>query len=403
MCFFFFKQKTAYEIGTGDWSSDVCSSDLTRAREHIYDRSTPTTDEILDRPLRNFFAIPDGCYRPWDLHPQSLVKNGRCAVTMLHTCFLKRGRKRVHENGRQKQKSYYTYAMTEPEIERDLDVIFKELGYVEGEYPFERDWRTDGCTSKMILAFCSKHCIICHIMNGSVKSGNEVECHVPAYTDSHTPRVDFFIKDDHCFWYGKDVQKLGFDKKSSASNGISNMWGEPKKEEDIGQEDFEEFVCKQTLPAFAYANKVPPFSEWKPAHELWSAAPTFQAFAADSKREAKVKQALYFYVPNLESMTGVLRKYQEEGNFSIDTMYGKSPDIAELLIVKAEACPEFRVKKVPQKCELYQAIFEKATEMLNLAKDKQLVYKGEFPAQVCERLRLEVSKPTRHKWTQKER
>ena len=29
--FFFFKQKTAYEIGTGDWSSDVCSSDLTAA------------------------------------------------------------------------------------------------------------------------------------------------------------------------------------------------------------------------------------------------------------------------------------------------------------------------------------------------------------------------------------
>ena len=26
--FFFFKQKTAYEIGTGDWSADVCSSDL---------------------------------------------------------------------------------------------------------------------------------------------------------------------------------------------------------------------------------------------------------------------------------------------------------------------------------------------------------------------------------------
>src|SRR5213079_1693779 len=28
--FFFFKQKTAYEITTGDWSSDVCSSDLGR-------------------------------------------------------------------------------------------------------------------------------------------------------------------------------------------------------------------------------------------------------------------------------------------------------------------------------------------------------------------------------------
>src|ERR1051325_12025469 len=27
-CSFFFKQKTAYEITYGDWSSDVCSSDL---------------------------------------------------------------------------------------------------------------------------------------------------------------------------------------------------------------------------------------------------------------------------------------------------------------------------------------------------------------------------------------
>ena len=30
--FFFFKQKTAYEVGTGDWSSDVCSSDLPISR-----------------------------------------------------------------------------------------------------------------------------------------------------------------------------------------------------------------------------------------------------------------------------------------------------------------------------------------------------------------------------------
>src|SRR6187200_3513585 len=29
--FFFFKQKTAYEIVSGDWSSDVCSSDLDKA------------------------------------------------------------------------------------------------------------------------------------------------------------------------------------------------------------------------------------------------------------------------------------------------------------------------------------------------------------------------------------
>src|SRR3546814_2572085 len=28
VCFFFFKQKTAYDLRISDWSSDVCSSDL---------------------------------------------------------------------------------------------------------------------------------------------------------------------------------------------------------------------------------------------------------------------------------------------------------------------------------------------------------------------------------------
>src|SRR3546814_8211597 len=31
VCFFFFKQKTAYEMRISDWSSDVCSSDLLKA------------------------------------------------------------------------------------------------------------------------------------------------------------------------------------------------------------------------------------------------------------------------------------------------------------------------------------------------------------------------------------
>src|SRR5216110_1642334 len=33
--FFFFKQKTAYEISSRDWSSDVCSSDLLRERRGV--------------------------------------------------------------------------------------------------------------------------------------------------------------------------------------------------------------------------------------------------------------------------------------------------------------------------------------------------------------------------------
>src|SRR3546814_10449736 len=35
MLFFFFKQKTAYEMRISDWSSDVCSSDLAELRAQL--------------------------------------------------------------------------------------------------------------------------------------------------------------------------------------------------------------------------------------------------------------------------------------------------------------------------------------------------------------------------------
>src|SRR3546814_6071663 len=37
--FFFFKQKTAYELRISDWSSDVCSSDLSGTPCPVRDRS----------------------------------------------------------------------------------------------------------------------------------------------------------------------------------------------------------------------------------------------------------------------------------------------------------------------------------------------------------------------------
>ena len=39
MFFFFFKQKTAYEMCGRDWSSDVCSSDLTEAVTGVVGRA----------------------------------------------------------------------------------------------------------------------------------------------------------------------------------------------------------------------------------------------------------------------------------------------------------------------------------------------------------------------------
>src|SRR3546814_4414058 len=46
-CFFFFKQKTAYEMRISDWSSDVCSSDL--ISENTASKTEPDTSAVTEK------------------------------------------------------------------------------------------------------------------------------------------------------------------------------------------------------------------------------------------------------------------------------------------------------------------------------------------------------------------
>src|SRR5216117_721908 len=88
--FFFFKQKTAYEIRKGDWSSDVCSSDLGGlvkttnngvTFEHQFDKeSTVSIGDVCVAPSdknivwvgigennpRNSVSYGDGVYKSTD-------------------------------------------------------------------------------------------------------------------------------------------------------------------------------------------------------------------------------------------------------------------------------------------------------------------------------------------------
>ena len=52
-CFFFFKQKTAYEIYQCDWSSDVCSSDL-----RMFAPSVPHTTSAKGRSCKSCHNNP---------------------------------------------------------------------------------------------------------------------------------------------------------------------------------------------------------------------------------------------------------------------------------------------------------------------------------------------------------
>src|SRR3546814_12810023 len=66
MLFFFFKQKTAYEMRISDWSSDVCSSDLLAA---------PSSKVMADIVAE---AFPDG--------EVTIVEGGVEAATALLAC-----------------------------------------------------------------------------------------------------------------------------------------------------------------------------------------------------------------------------------------------------------------------------------------------------------------------------
>ena len=69
-CFFFFKQKTAYEMCGRDWSSDVCSSDLMKL--HYGDLTDSTCLVKLISQIQ-----PDEIY---NLGAMSHVKVATCCI-----------------------------------------------------------------------------------------------------------------------------------------------------------------------------------------------------------------------------------------------------------------------------------------------------------------------------------
>src|SRR3546814_1988026 len=64
--FFFFKQKTAYEMRISDWSSDVCSSDLKSLRSPVIGQDQFAGRLVAARPVGNF-AVPVVLF-PWGAH-----------------------------------------------------------------------------------------------------------------------------------------------------------------------------------------------------------------------------------------------------------------------------------------------------------------------------------------------
>src|SRR3546814_3017211 len=71
MCVLFFKQKTAYEMRISDWSSDVCSSDLSAAAR-VVTETRRRIERMLVLPVAGqsggrcdpYLFLCSGVYRP---------------------------------------------------------------------------------------------------------------------------------------------------------------------------------------------------------------------------------------------------------------------------------------------------------------------------------------------------
>src|SRR3546814_19894645 len=67
MLFFFFKQKTAYEMRISDWSSDVCSSDLENAQHRRQLRT------LGRREVRQRLSTPWGLAQSSEIYANGVV------------------------------------------------------------------------------------------------------------------------------------------------------------------------------------------------------------------------------------------------------------------------------------------------------------------------------------------
>src|SRR3546814_3753630 len=98
--FFFFKQKTAYEMRISDWSSDVCSSDLVCKRVGLdpFRRQIYAVVYSKDKPDKRKMSIITGIdgfravaarnrdYRPDDIESRIRSEERRVGKECVSTC-----------------------------------------------------------------------------------------------------------------------------------------------------------------------------------------------------------------------------------------------------------------------------------------------------------------------------
>src|SRR3546814_10894492 len=94
--FFFFKQKTAYEMRISDWSSDVCYSDLSPEVQYMQERRKSLGGYLPQRRRKSTESLP---VPPLQAYERLLKSTGEreISTTMAFVQMLKIGRATCRE------------------------------------------------------------------------------------------------------------------------------------------------------------------------------------------------------------------------------------------------------------------------------------------------------------------
>ncbi len=400
-----------------------------RRRTNVVGEGPPTTEVILNRPLLSH-PLPEGCWRPYDLHPNALADlKVCCVVQMVHDSYqvCKQASGAAKRNGAQKK--LWSFGATLDQIEKDFDKIYDDLGYVDGDFPFENNWRTDGATSKMVLRYAELHNLKCYVHH----KGAKVEVFIPEKVDCHTPTINYSLFGHHAYWYAPVIHKDGTREEASEANmAMSKTVIRSEQTEEEKEELYDAFADKAIAEIVAKVH-TPAYTEWgdmeslvlttvsEEGEELPFEAFRYQApegkptLSSSRARQAHNKKKIYFCnCPNnsqtWSSFTSCLAKLYKLGEemksskqaFTITLCYGASPDIPISARILARNCPTIICRSVPRDVHYLNTICEHATKTLGYD-GSAMVYMGQSGGAVCERLRILFSRANRKTWTPAER
>ena len=373
-------------------------------RINFYDDQPPSTETFLERPLRSF-AIPDGMYRSWDLHPDSFktFEHG-CVVQMLYKSLTKRPGGNSRKAGNCSRVPMFSIQ----EIQDKLDAIFTQLGYEEGTAPYDlAGWREVGATAEMIIKLCQEIKVNCYVHHG-----RNLLTYIAPEKKTGMAIVNISIWGDHVYFYvGDSVGRCEMNNVASrkANSNPQLEYGKLQKDKPV-RDHYSSCVIEDPFRH----EKTPPFDQWRTEGDLYHAIDEAfdnirQEFSGKKrkwKNADREDEGLLFWSTDIHDVYNKLQDFQDEHagtDKSVDVRKKYGNDMYSIcsLHISGQGIPKIKVKGVPQNCNQLHFMSEFITKHMNL-NQKSFIYRGESLSKWTENLRLLVCKVDREPRTKDE-